>query len=193
MSTITAPGINDVDYHRYLASREWALKREAVRERSGNRCERCWTAPQEAVHHLSYQHLGDEPLSDLQAICRPCHAYLSGKVDNDPIHQIWPPDQIPIVYCKLREHWPAIAAFLNSGCDASRMWSESGGSDWIIELRFHFALHAFRMLERRPTIESVWTAIAGHPIRCIPVPAGDDEKPRWQSRLGITIPPLTRD
>lgn len=73
-----------VDYQAYLASREWSLKREAVRERSGNRCERCWRAPQQAVHHMTYAHVGDEPLDELLAVCNPCHAWLSGKGDVDP-------------------------------------------------------------------------------------------------------------
>ncbi len=29
------------DYHRYMASREWALKKEAVKERSGGMCTAC--------------------------------------------------------------------------------------------------------------------------------------------------------
>lgn len=74
----------DIDRHVYMASREWALKREAVRERSQGFCERCWYAPQEAVHHMTYEHLGDEPLDELLAVCRPCHAWLSAKSDFDP-------------------------------------------------------------------------------------------------------------
>lgn len=72
------------DYQAYLASREWSLKREAVRERSNNECERCWKAPQQAVHHLSYEHIGDEPLDELLAVCNPCHEWLSGKSNDDP-------------------------------------------------------------------------------------------------------------
>ena len=72
------------DYQQYLASREWALKREAVRKRAGNKCERCYVAPMQAVHHLTYANIGKEPLEDLQAICHPCHAFVSGKANNDP-------------------------------------------------------------------------------------------------------------
>lgn len=74
-------------YKTYLASREWALRREAVRQRSGNRCERCKNGPQDAVHHLTYANVGNEPLEDLQAICDPCHEYLSGKNDFDPAYK----------------------------------------------------------------------------------------------------------
>lgn len=73
-----------VDYQTYLASREWSLLREQVRERSGNQCERCWHAPQQAVHHMTYENVGHESLDELLAVCNPCHAWLSGKSDRDP-------------------------------------------------------------------------------------------------------------
>lgn len=72
------------DYRRYLASREWALRREAVRERCGGWCERCGLLPMAATYHLTYEHIGDEPLEDLQGVCRLCLAFLSGKSDFDP-------------------------------------------------------------------------------------------------------------
>lgn len=68
------------DYERYLNSVEW-------RERSTRRlmvdqhqcqarlsgCLR--TATQ--VHHLSYTHLGNEPLFDLISVCRTCHEQIT--------------------------------------------------------------------------------------------------------------------
>lgn len=73
-----------VDYQSYLASREWSLLREQVRERSRNECERCWVAPQQAVHHMTYENVGHETLDELLAVCNPCHEWLSGKSDRDP-------------------------------------------------------------------------------------------------------------
>ena len=67
-----------------MASREWALKRQAVRQRSGNRCERCKRRKMQSVHHLTYERLGNERLEDLLAVCNPCHEWLSGKSDFDP-------------------------------------------------------------------------------------------------------------
>ncbi len=81
---MSSEGAMSERYQTYLASREWALLREAVRERSGNTCERCKAAPQQAVHHLTYARLYSERLDDLMAICDPCHAYLSGVSDFDP-------------------------------------------------------------------------------------------------------------
>ena len=73
-----------VDYHRYLASREWALKKRAVRERSGGICERCGRNPHKQTHHLTYERFGDELLEDLQGVCKECHEYLSAVTDSDP-------------------------------------------------------------------------------------------------------------
>lgn len=84
----------DFDYQRYLASREWALLREAVRERANWTCERCKQLPIAATHHLTYERVGHEELTDLQAVCGPCHRFLSAKSDFDPVAAIsrlvWP-------------------------------------------------------------------------------------------------------
>jgi Uracil DNA glycosylase superfamily len=76
--------MNKSEYQEYLASREWALLREAVRRRSGGYCERCRIANIDAVHHKTYQRVGHEQLDDLMAICEPCHGFLSGKRHYDP-------------------------------------------------------------------------------------------------------------
>lgn len=75
----------DFDYQTYLASREWSLLREQVRQRSGNVCEHCFSAPQQAVHHLTYERIGNEDLHDLMAICNACHEFLSGKSSVNPL------------------------------------------------------------------------------------------------------------
>jgi hypothetical protein len=79
----------DFEYKTYLASREWAVRREAVRKRSSGSCERCWDAPMTATHHRTYANIGAEPLEDLQAVCGPCHTFLSGKSDHDPRDHFW--------------------------------------------------------------------------------------------------------
>ncbi len=74
-----------VDYHRYMASREWALKKEEVKERARGFCERCRSAPVQNVQHLTYARLGHEVVNtDLLGLCRPCHEFASGKRDDDP-------------------------------------------------------------------------------------------------------------
>ena len=72
-------------YAAYLCSREWAVKREAVRERSGGKCERCHVLPMDHVHHLTYERKYREELEDLQASCKPCHEFTHGKSNDDPM------------------------------------------------------------------------------------------------------------
>lgn len=72
-------------YQAYLCSREWSEKRESVRDRASNKCERCKIFPMDACHHLTYARKYNEELEDLQAICNNCHKFTHGKSDYDPI------------------------------------------------------------------------------------------------------------
>ena len=73
-----------VDYPRYLASREWRLKRKDVIDANDNLCYRCLSAPIQDVHHVTYERLGHEEPDDLIGLCRPCHEYVSAERDDDP-------------------------------------------------------------------------------------------------------------
>jgi hypothetical protein len=68
-----------------LASREWALLKEQVRKRSGGVCERCRVGVYASTHHLTYERIGHERIEDLLAVCEPCHEFLSGKSEYDPL------------------------------------------------------------------------------------------------------------
>lgn len=72
------------NFKRYLASREWALVKRAVRERSGGLCERCHFRTADEVHHLTYERIGAEHLDDLLYLCKPCHRFESAVIDWDP-------------------------------------------------------------------------------------------------------------
>ena len=60
------------EYTEYLFSQEWKAKRAQVLRRAGWVCERC-TAPAQQVHHLTYERVYNERLTDLQALCARCH------------------------------------------------------------------------------------------------------------------------
>lgn len=60
-------------YYAYIKSRDW---HEKVNERlhvDGYRCQICGTAMNLTVHHITYDHLGYEPMEDLITLCRECH------------------------------------------------------------------------------------------------------------------------
>ena len=70
------------EYNQYLESPEWHAKRELVLARDWHECQAkldgC-TKAAEHVHHLTYEHLFNEPLFELVAVCRSCHDQIHGK------------------------------------------------------------------------------------------------------------------
>ena len=64
-------------HNEYLRSEKWRAKRQAVLERDRWLCQACRAERASEVHHLTYQHHGDEPLFDLASICRRCHEKLT--------------------------------------------------------------------------------------------------------------------
>jgi len=59
-------------YDGYLSSWQWDAREKAVMNRDGHLCQYCGQKAS-AVHHLTYEHVGFEPLEDLVAICESCH------------------------------------------------------------------------------------------------------------------------
>lgn len=68
---------------QYLKSPEWAANRRKVIQRSQGLCEGCREAEPVEVHHLSYDHVGDELLFELVALCKACHDKAHGHNDDD--------------------------------------------------------------------------------------------------------------
>ena len=76
-------------YDAYLKSPEWKRKSELVIKRAKQLCEGCLTRKAIQVHHLSYEHVGEEFLFELVAVCTVCHERLhqDSNVENlfDPL------------------------------------------------------------------------------------------------------------
>jgi len=71
-------------YKEYLLSPEWKDKRQLVMGRARNVCESCGSNAAKQVHHIAYDHVGNEPLWELKAVCDECHEVLhSEKVTYD--------------------------------------------------------------------------------------------------------------
>lgn len=60
-------------YRQYLRTPAWQAKRQRVLRRAGHQCEQCHTAQATQVHHVTYVRVRHERLSDLVALCEPCH------------------------------------------------------------------------------------------------------------------------
>lgn len=66
-------------YQLYLDSDEWRAKRALVLRRAAGLCEGCRLRPPVQVHHLTYEHVGDEFLWELVAVCLACHERAHGR------------------------------------------------------------------------------------------------------------------
>jgi len=60
-------------YAQYLNSDEWKSRRVQVMARCLGICEACNICDAVEVHHLTYDHVGCEPLFDLVGLCVGCH------------------------------------------------------------------------------------------------------------------------
>jgi 5-methylcytosine-specific restriction endonuclease McrA len=65
------------EYRSALSSKYWKdLKREVIRCR-GRKCERCgapYFVENLQLHHKHYQNIGNETQSDVELLCKNCHA-----------------------------------------------------------------------------------------------------------------------
>ena len=64
------------EYESHLRSDKWNDIRRRVIERSGGICEGCRMNRGQHVHHLTYDHLGNELLFELVFLCRQCHELI---------------------------------------------------------------------------------------------------------------------
>jgi hypothetical protein len=72
--------ISDTPWYKgYMESEEWKEKSRLVIERGNGICEACRHSPATQAHHLNYEHVGEEPLYDLAAVCKPCHEKIHGR------------------------------------------------------------------------------------------------------------------
>jgi nucleoside 2-deoxyribosyltransferase len=61
-------------YHDYLNSFQWKRLRKEKLHEAGGRCQLCNSSEQPIhVHHRTYDRVFHEELSDLIALCKPCH------------------------------------------------------------------------------------------------------------------------
>jgi hypothetical protein len=70
-----------VVYKLYLRSKIWRAMRYRVLKRDGFACVKCGSANMLQVNHKVYSEFGSEKLSDLETLCRLCHADITKKFD----------------------------------------------------------------------------------------------------------------
>lgn len=71
------------EYKRYLASRHWKQTRKEALAYHGRRCAVCGTTRRLQVHHLTYERLGHELMTDFKILCKAHHpkgAFSAGQI-----------------------------------------------------------------------------------------------------------------
>lgn len=63
-------------YEAYLKTPEWQAKREKVLKRANGVCQGCLERNATQVHHCTYDHIFEEFMFELVAVCDECHARL---------------------------------------------------------------------------------------------------------------------
>lgn len=79
----TADAQRKQEYNDYLKTPAWRNRRELVLKRANNICEGCGKNRATEVHHMTYDHIRNEFLWELVAICRPCHERFHDKAGNE--------------------------------------------------------------------------------------------------------------
>lgn len=69
--------------NQYLNSPQWKTKRLKVFHIYGYACQICHSEKQLECHHITYERLGNEKLSDLACLCRNCHQNIHDKLGYD--------------------------------------------------------------------------------------------------------------
>ena len=64
------------EYQEYLKSKEWQETRRRVFKEYGYRCDQCGSTKNLHIHHITYENLGEEGISDLVPLCAECHKRL---------------------------------------------------------------------------------------------------------------------
>jgi hypothetical protein len=85
--------VRKAQYHEYLQSEAWQIRRKWILDLADNRCQICYSTGQLHVHHRTYVRAGREKPSDLIALCAECHARHHDKLPPAP-------DEAP--------DWPAV-------------------------------------------------------------------------------------
>ena len=70
-------------YERYLGTAYWRAKSKEAIACANFLCQRCYKRPATQSHHLTYDRVGNELLTDLLPVCAPCHRALHPKAAND--------------------------------------------------------------------------------------------------------------
>ncbi len=76
VEVLTQDYLRKLDYEKFLQTSYWATLKDVVFNDRGGKCERCGADDYLHLHHISYEHRGNEinHMEDLELLCSNCHA-----------------------------------------------------------------------------------------------------------------------
>jgi len=82
--TLTSnPFMSATEKSEYLQSPKWKELKQAKLDQVGHKCEFCGAISHLHLHHITYDKLGDEDLSDLAILCDKHHKQIHDKLGKD--------------------------------------------------------------------------------------------------------------
>ena len=69
----------NINYMEYIQSEDWKKRRDKKLRKADWKCERCGSGINLCIHHITYDNLGNEPMSDLLVLCKSCHEDIHRK------------------------------------------------------------------------------------------------------------------
>lgn len=96
-------------YQLYLLSPEWKQRRIGCYKRAGKHCEGCRRGNRLSTHHLTYERIFNEPLTDLMMLCERCHKFIEQQAKLGKIGKTGDPDSLRrqtlvLIHAMLVEH-----------------------------------------------------------------------------------------
>ena len=73
------PAVLYEQYRQYTASNKWKIKRDNRMALDNHECALCFTTSHLQVHHITYDRIFNEKMSDLLTVCKSCHEIIHGR------------------------------------------------------------------------------------------------------------------
>jgi hypothetical protein len=151
-------------YFLYLQTAHWRHLRRCKLREAGERCQICNAAGNLDVHHRTYERRGEELLSDLTVLCRPCHSRHHGRPAPLPNHRR------VLGLDRIRKEWPAVQRDLEGAgyLSIANLIREAQIVDFrndVLLLRFHSQTAAivFDLIGHRPPLAESIERVTGIP------------------------------
>ena len=86
MKIVCETGETVFNYKEYLKTNHWIKKKYELKQKYVPQCRICQATTGLNVHHIRYDNIGDEKLTDLCYLCYKCHTWMHKSMSSDEIN-----------------------------------------------------------------------------------------------------------